>query len=108
MKAEHGETLVHPMMYVSALHNSQWCYPVNQYDAFFTGNGIRFLELPARPEPFEMTDEPAMKFMIIRDELGTYPHAIVKNDAVQTLLKNDRIGEEKISMEKCSLMSCES
>jgi hypothetical protein len=80
MRAEHGEILAHPMMYVSALHNRQGCYPVNQDDEFFATNGIRFLELPARSEEFDVTDEPAMKFMITRDESGTYRHAIAKND----------------------------
>jgi hypothetical protein len=34
-RAEHGEILAHPMMYVSALHNRQRYYPVNQDNGFY-------------------------------------------------------------------------
>jgi uncharacterized protein YegP (UPF0339 family) len=80
MRAEHGEILAHPMMYVSALHNRQGCYPVNQEDPFFRENGIRFLELPVQPDPSEIPEEPPLKFVISQDEAGTYRHTIVKNE----------------------------
>jgi hypothetical protein len=80
MRAEHGEILAHPMMYVSALHNRQGSYRVNQDDDFFTSNGIHFLQLPDPPDPQQMPDEPLMKFVITRDESGTYRHSIIKMD----------------------------
>jgi hypothetical protein len=80
MKAEHGEIIAHPMMYVSALHNRQGCFPVNQDDDFFTANGIRFLQLPEPPSAEDKSAEPPLKYVVTLDDSGTYRHAIARND----------------------------
>jgi hypothetical protein len=80
MKEEHGEIIAHPMMYVSALHNRQGYFPVNQDDDFFAVNGIRFLELPDPPPVDDISPEPPVKYVVTLDDSGTYRHSIVRND----------------------------
>jgi uncharacterized protein YegP (UPF0339 family) len=80
MKAEHGEIIAHPMMYVSALHNRQGCFPVSQDDEFFSVNGIRFLQLPEPPTAEDQAAQPSVKYVVKLDDSGTYRHALVRND----------------------------
>ena len=62
-------------MYVSALHNAEGCYPVDQKDPFFVSNKIEFLELPQH-EPVP-NPQPQLKYVVTLDETGAYRHSIV-------------------------------
>lgn len=74
IRNENGEILAHPMMYVSALHNPEGSYPVDQTDDFFVKNNIKFLEKPqSNPTPVD----PAFKYVVTIDEAGSYKHQIV-------------------------------
>ena len=77
IRKEHGEILAHPMMYVSALHNKEGCYPVDQSDEFFKANGIKFIELVDVTGDY--SDEPDMKYVVATDKSGTLRHSVVPN-----------------------------
>lgn len=78
IREEHGRIVAHPMMYVSALHNRQGSYPVDQNDSFFQANEIEFLELPTLEiDPDDM--EPPVKYVVTIDESGAYRHEIKQN-----------------------------
>lgn len=77
IKEEHGEIIAHPLMFVSALHNRQGCFPVKQDDEFFRRNDIKFLSLPDTSEIPETP--PAMKYLVQLDESGAYRHTVVAN-----------------------------
>lgn len=78
MKRENGQILAHPMMFVSALHNKEGCYPVNQDDPFFKDNGIKFLDCPQGTESEKPPPEADLKYVVTIDDTGAYRHKIIK------------------------------
>lgn len=75
---KNGPILAHPMMYVSALHNKQGSYPVNQNDEFFKRNQISFIELAPKPENTGW-NPPEYKYVVNVDESGTFRHSLIPN-----------------------------
>lgn len=73
-----GPILAHPMMYVSALHNKQGSYPVNQDDEFFKRNDIKFIELAPKPENTGW-NPPEFKYLVNIDDSGSFRHSLVPN-----------------------------
>ena len=77
IRAEHGEIVAHPLMFVSALHNREGCFPVNQDVDFFKRNDIKFVSLP---DLSGIPDRaPPMKYVVHVDESGAYRHNVIPN-----------------------------
>lgn len=74
-----GPILAHPMMYVSALHNKQGRYPVNQDDDFFKRNNIEFIQLPPKDENREVSP-PQIKYSVTIDDSGSFRHSVRRID----------------------------
>lgn len=78
IRKEHGKILAHPLMYVSALHNPEGCYPVDQTNPFFTSHDIEFIKLPSQqPVPLQPS---VLKYVVSLDETGAYRHSLVVNE----------------------------
>ena len=75
---QNGPILAHPMMYVSALHNKQGSYHVDQNDDFFKRNGITFIELAPKPEA-PGWNPPDFKYLVNIDDSGSFRHSLVPN-----------------------------
>ncbi|KAH0790840.1 hypothetical protein GPJ56_005261 [Histomonas meleagridis] len=74
IRNEHGTIMAHPMMYVSALHNPDGSYPVDQTDEFFVQNGIKFLDPPQiNPDP----PESSFIYSVTIDTAGSFNHSII-------------------------------